>query len=196
MWTRIFYHVWWPGQGNDPIYLANTSMNRTRNNYYGNNYTPHMYTNGKDSGSNTNNWKNDPRSYLSEVGLYEISIQGSQSGNTLNFDVTSSSISNTSLSSDIRLYVATVLGHVKYPNSPNGLIDHHDAVIELLTGNSGKRMNYSSDVKLIESFSWSMPKNFINHSLIQWSSEDIKVVAWIQNYNSKEILQVINYDFE
>ena len=110
MWTRIFYHVWWPGQGNDPMYLANTSMNRDRNNYYGNNYTPHMYTNVKDSGSNTNNWKNDPRTYLNEVGLYEILIDGTQSGNSIDFNVTSSSISNSS--SDIRLYVATVMGHV------------------------------------------------------------------------------------
>ena len=110
MWTRIFYHVWWPGQGNDPMYLANISMNRDRNNYYVNNYTPHMYTNGKDSGSNTNNWKNDPRTYLNEVGLYEILIDGTQSGNSIDFNVTSSSISNSS--SDIRLYVATVMGHV------------------------------------------------------------------------------------
>tara|TARA_B100001029_G_scaffold103670_1_gene85425 strand:- start:267 stop:848 length:582 start_codon:yes stop_codon:yes gene_type:complete len=193
MWTRIFYHVWWPGQGNDPMYLANISMNRDRNNYYGNNYTPHMYTNGKDSGSNTNNWKNDPRTYLNEVGLYEILIDGTQSGNSIDFNVTSSSISNSS--SDIRLYVATVMGHVKYSKSPNGLTDHHDAVIEILTGNSGKKMNYIAADKRVDSFSWSMPKNWIDHPSINWNSNDIKVVAWIQNYNSKEILQVFEYEF-
>ena len=87
IWTQIYYHVWWPGQGNDPMYLANTSMNRTRNNYYENNYTPHMFTNGKDSGSNTTNWKNDPKSYLDNVGLYGVRISGIQLGNDISFDV-------------------------------------------------------------------------------------------------------------
>ena len=93
----MFYHVWWPGQGNDPMYLANTSMNQVRNNYYENNYTPHMYTNGKDSGSNTTSWKNDPKNFLNNVGLHEIKISGSQSGNTIDFNISSSSVKNLSL---------------------------------------------------------------------------------------------------
>ena len=27
IWSQIYYHVWWPGQGNDPMYLMNQSMN-------------------------------------------------------------------------------------------------------------------------------------------------------------------------
>ena len=196
MWQQIFYHVWWPGQGNDPMYLANTAMNRTRNNYYGNNYTPHMYTNGRDSGSNPNNWKEDPRGYLSNVGLYEISIKGSRFDNSISFEVISNSLINTGSSSDIRLFVATVMGLVKYPNSPNGLTDHYNSVIELVTGNDGKKMKYISSLNYIESFNWSMPTNWIYHNSINWKSEDIKIVAWIQNYNSKEILQMTSFDFD
>ena len=196
MWHQIFYHVWWPGQGNDPMYLANTSMNRSRNNYYNNNYTPHMYTNGKDSGSNPNNWKEDPKSYLSNVGLYDISIKGIQSGNSIDFEISSSSLVNTGSSTNIRLFIATVMGMVKYPNSPNGLTEHHNAVIDLIIGNEGKKMSYISGVDYIESFNWSMPTNWINHNSINWNSEDIKVVVWIQNFNSKEILQVTSLDFD
>ena len=196
MWHQIFYHVWWPGQGNDPMYLANTSMNRSRNNYYNNNYTPHMYTNGKDSGSNPNNWKEDPKSYLSNVGLYDITIKGIQSVNSIDFEVSSSSLVNTGLSTNIRLFIATIMGLVKYPNSPNGLTEHHNAVIDLITGNEGKKMSYISGVDYIESFNWSMPTNWINHNSINWNSEDIKVVVWIQKFNSKEILQVASFDFD
>ena len=155
-----------------------------------------MYTNGKDSGSNPNNWKEDPKNYLSKVGLYDISIKGLQSGNSIDFEVSSSSVMNTGSSTNIRLYIATVMGLVKYPNSPNGLTEHHNAVIELITGNEGKKMSYISGVDYIESFNWSMPNNWINHNSINWKSEDIKVVAWIQNYNSKEILQAVSFDFD
>ena len=57
-------------------------------------------------------------------------------------------------------------------------------------------MKYVSNLDYIESFNWSMPTNWINHNSINWKSEDIKVVAWIQNYNSKEILHVASFNFD
>lgn len=196
MWTTIAYHVWWPGQGNDPMYLANTNMNRVRNNYYGNNFTPHMFTNGKSSSSSTTNWKNDPKKYIGDIGLYTISISGTQTGNDIAFDVKTSSVSTIESSENIRLFIATVMGMVNYPGSPNGLRDHNDAVIELVSGNSGKSMEYISGVEYVETVNWSMPSNWVNHSEITWKSEDLKVVAWLQEYSTKRILQVAEFDFE
>lgn len=196
IWTIIAYHVWWPGQGNDPMYLANQNMNRTRNNYYENNYTPHMFTNGKSSGSNTTNWKNDPKKYVNEIGLYDISISGSQTGNDINFSVKSSAVKNVEASANIRLFIAIVMGHVMYVDSPNGLQDHQNAVIELVLGNTGKRIKYISLVEYEETVSWSMPSEWVNHSKISWNSENLKVVAWIQDYSSKTILQVAEFDFK
>ncbi|MEL1229529.1 MAG: hypothetical protein VW833_06965, partial [Candidatus Neomarinimicrobiota bacterium] len=51
VWHRIFYHVWWPSPGNDPMYALNPTMNRVRSNFYEGNFTPHMLTNGSSSGS-------------------------------------------------------------------------------------------------------------------------------------------------
>ena len=196
IWSQIYYHVWWPGQGNDPMYLMNQSMNRARNNYYENNYTPHMYTNGKDSGSGTATWISDPKTYLEEVGLYEINLSGSQSGNEISFDVKMNAIETTPTSQDLRLFVATVMDTVHYPASPNGLTEHHNPVIALLTGNTGKQMKFISGITYTESFTWSMPSDWINHSDITWKSSDLKAVAWIQNYNSKEVLQVNEFGFD
>jgi len=196
IWTQIYYHVWWPGQGNDPMYLANTSMNRTRNNYYENNYTPHMFTNGKDSGSNTTNWKNDPKSYLDDVGLYGVSISGIQLGNDISFDVELDAVQSTSSSRDLRLFIATVMDTVKYDMSPNGLIEHHNAVIDLITGDTGKSIKLISGVVTKESFSWSMRTEWINHSDLTYNMSGLKVVAWIQDYNNKEILQVGELSFD
>lgn len=196
IWTQIYYHVWWPGQGNDPMYLANTSMNRTRNNYYENNYTPHMFTNGKDSGSNTTNWKNDPKSYLDDVGLYGVRISGIQSGNEISFDVELDAVKSTSSSRDLRLFIATVMDTVKYDRSPNGLIEHHNAVIDLITGDTGKSIKLISGVVTKESFSWSMRTEWINHSDLTYNMSGLKVVAWIQDYKNKEVLQVNELNFD
>lgn len=196
IWTQIYYHVWWPGQGNDPMYLANTSMNRTRNNYYGNSYTPHMFTNGKDSGSNTTNWKNDPKGYLNEVSLYGVRISGIQSGNDISFDVELNAVKSTSSSRDLRLFIATVMDTVKYDKSPNGLLVHHNAVIDLLTGDTGKSIKLISGVVTKESFTWSMRTEWINHSDLTYNMSGLKVVAWIQDYSNKEILQVNELNFD
>jgi len=196
IWTQIYYHVWWPGQGNDPMYLANKSMNRTRNNYYGNSYTPHMFTNGKDSGSNTTNWKNDPKGYLNDVSLYGVRISGIQSGNDISFDVELDAVKSTSSSRDLRLYIATVMDTVKYDKSPNGLLVHHNAVIDLLTGDTGKSIKLISGVVTKESFTWSMRTEWINHSDLTYNMSGLKVVAWIQDYSNKEILQVNELNFD
>ena len=190
------YHVWWPGQGNDPMYLANTNMNRTRNNYYGNNYTPHMFTNGKDSGSNTTNWKNDPKDYLDDVGFYGVTIAGTQSGNDISFDVYLDAIKSTTDSRDLRLFVAAVMDTVKYDGSANGLKEHHNAVIELLTGDTGKNIKLISGVVTKESFSWTMRKEWLNHPDFSYNMSGLKAVAWIQDYSSKEILQVNEFNFK
>lgn len=196
IWTQIYYHVWWPGQGNDPMYLANTSINRTRNNYYENNYTPHMFTNGKDSGSNTTNWKNDPKDYLNDVSLYGVRISGIQSGNDISFDVELNAVKSTSSSRDLRLFIATVMDTVKYDKSPNGLLVHHNAVIDLLTGDTGKSIKLISGAVTKESFSWSMRTEWINHSDLTYNMSGLKVVAWIQDYSNKEILQVNELNFD
>ena len=196
MWTQIYYHVWWPGQGNDPMYLANTSMNITRNNYYENNYTPHMFTNGKDSGSNTTNWKNDPKKYLDDVGLYGVRISGNQSGNDISFDVELDAVKSTSSSRDLRLFIATVMDTVKYFGSANGLTEHHNAVIDLITGDTGKSIKLISGVVTKESFSWTMRTEWINHSDLTYNMSGLKVVAWIQDYSNKEILQVNELNFD
>jgi hypothetical protein len=41
----VRYHVWWPSSG-DPFWNFNQAESRVRNNYYGNNYTPHAWLDG------------------------------------------------------------------------------------------------------------------------------------------------------
>ena len=85
------------------MYALNTSMNRTRSDYYEGNYTPHMFTNGFDSGSSLNAWVEDPKKYMNEVSFLELSFQGANNNDNYNFAITAKSVINTDDSSD-RLY--------------------------------------------------------------------------------------------
>ena len=86
------------------MYALNTSMNRTRSDYYEGNYTPHMFTNGFDSGSSLNAWVEDPKKYMNEVSFLELSFQGVNNNDNYNFAITAKSLINTDDSSDLRLF--------------------------------------------------------------------------------------------
>ena len=196
VWMRIFYHVWWPSPGNDPMYALNANMNRSRSDYYQGNYTPHMFTNGFDSGSSVSAWVEDSKKYLKEVSVYDISFQGTRSTDSYNFEIIASALKNTDDISDIRLFVATVMGKVVYPGSYNGMYEHHNVIIEQLAGNTGKSIKFIANVDYVESFSWSIPSGWINSSELRWNENNLKVIAWVQNYSTKEILQAAEFNFK
>ena len=195
IWSRIYYHVWWPSPGNDPMYALNPELNRSRSDYYAGNFTPHMFTNGYDSGSSLNSWLEDPKKYLNTVSTYDISFQGSRIDGRTNFEVTTSNMKNIDDASDIRLFIATVMARVIYPGSFNGMYEHHNVVIEQLLGNSGKKISYKANSDYKEKFIWSMPEVWKNNPDIRWSSGNLKVVVWIQDFKSKEILQSAEFKF-
>tara|TARA_A100000164_G_scaffold83261_1_gene71108 strand:+ start:319 stop:918 length:600 start_codon:yes stop_codon:yes gene_type:complete len=190
VWSQIFYHVWWPGQGNDPMYLINQQMNRDRNDYYGNNYTPHLYSNGRDSGTSPATWRDDARNITNEISLFTMNSTSTKEGRDITVSVYAKSLIDTSPNAELKLFVAVVLDKVVYPNSPNGLTDHYDVVVDLLSGNRGKKVIFEANIPKVETFSWTFPDPWINKSIASWNSNELKVVSWIQDYSSKQILQV------
>tara|TARA_B100000575_G_C22805290_1_gene474885 strand:- start:55 stop:588 length:534 start_codon:yes stop_codon:yes gene_type:complete len=177
------------------MYALNPELNRSRSSYYQGSFTPHMFTNGFDSGSNLNSWLDDPKKYLNTVSIYDISFNGSRNEDKLAFEIVTSSMKNINDSKDIRLYVAVVIAKVVYPGSFNGMYEHKNVVVEQLLGNLGKRINYIANSDYLENFNWSMPEAWSNNNEIRWSASNIKVVSWIQDFQSKEILQSAEFKF-
>ena len=70
------------------------------------------------------------------------------------------------------------------------MTDHYDVVVDLLSGNSGKKVTFEANISEFETFNWTFPDPWINKSIASWNSNDMKIVSWIQDYNSKQILQV------
>lgn len=188
LWIPIAYHVWWPGNGDDPMCWADYEMNETRNNYYGNNYTPHMFSNGKDSESVTSYWARHPREYLDTISPLEIQMSGSRSEQEIDLDI-EIVMKKLIPGSDLRLFVAATMDTIDYPGSPNGLTEHHHAVMGMLAGNHGTEISLEIDTLLIYSYSWTVPDNWKNSISFSWNIKDLRLVAWVQNYQSQEVLQ-------
>ena len=177
------------------MYALNPELNRSRSAYYEGSFTPHMFTNGLDSGSSLNLWLEDPKKYLNTVSTYNILYKGSRIDDRIDFMVTTTNMKNSDSTSDVRLFVAAIMAKVVYPGSFNGMYEHKNVVMEQLLGNSGKRINYIANVDYVESFNWSIPEVWKNNPDIKWSIGSLKVVSWVQDYNSKEILQSAELNF-
>ncbi|MFQ6613105.1 MAG: hypothetical protein ACE5D2_08405 [Fidelibacterota bacterium] len=188
LWLDLRYHVWWPGSGDDPMCWANKDMNTTRNNYYENNYTPHMFTNGSDSESNPINWAQTPRSLAGALSPIKIILSGSRTGMDVTLSVSVFSLKDYG-NQDLRLFVAAVMDTVQYPDSPNGLPEHHNAVIGMLTADTGQTISLTANTPLENSFDWTVLASWQQATSYAWNVNDLRLVAWIQDYSSQEILQ-------
>ena len=177
------------------MYALNPTMNRVRSNFYEGNFTPHMLTNGSSSGSSVSAWVEDPNKYLNMVSPYSISFQGVLSNDYYNFDIAFKSLVKTAENSDIRLFVATTLKTVAYPRAYNGLNEHHNVMIEQLLGNEGKPIKFLFNVDYNESFSWKFSDDWLKNTELRWNEDKLRIVAWIQDYKTKEILQVEEFSF-
>jgi len=194
-WLDIRYHVWWPGSGDDPMCWANKEMNTERNDYYGNNYTPHMFTNGSDSESNPINWTQKPRDLAGSLSPIKMVVTGSRIGMEVSTTVTVSSLVDFS-QQDLRLFVAAVMDTVQYPESSNGLPEHHNAVMGMLTANTGQALSLTASSPLEYHFDWTVLDSWQQATSFTWKAKDLRLVVWIQNYSSKEILQAQDLSLE
>jgi len=178
--------VWWPLAG-DPFYLYNQSLNEARNNYYGNGFTPHMFTGGNDSGSGSSTWRSHALNMIGDATPVTIELSGGIDGYDVDVSVLISSESDLS-SQSTRLFIAATMDSVYY-NGYNGLLHHHGTIIEMLTSNSGDAftLDGSNDVQM--NYEWTMDSNWPNNSSVQWDISDLNIVVFVQNYTSKEVYQ-------
>lgn len=180
--------MWWPGAGNDPFYLANTDLNQTRNNYYGNNYTPHMFTGGNDSGSGPSTWSSNALSMIGNDTPVTIELGGGIDGYDVEVSVSISSESSMASDNTVLIVAATV-DSVHY-SGPNGLPDHHSTIAGFLTAHTGDQITLDGSNDVIMDYVWSMDEDWPNNSTVTWDIDNLNIVAFVQNYTTKEILQV------
>jgi hypothetical protein len=84
----IRYHVWWPSSG-DPFYQFNIDENTRRNNFYGNNYTPHLFIDGTtDAGYQYSTWESIVRDRWNYDPYLDIQLFGNYDSQARQVDLT------------------------------------------------------------------------------------------------------------
>jgi len=177
----------WPSSS-DPFYLANSTEQNARRTYYGVNGIPAGFGNGSSAGSSAATWRSSGLSNIGDPTPVSIVFNGGMIDDELQMSVTVSSESDLS-TTDLRLFVCTSIDSVYY-NSPSAYDDFENVFIDFLTSSSGQDLDLDGVNDITEEFNWSMPSPWPNtNPNIIWDISDLNVIAFVQNYTSKDVLQ-------
>ena len=199
-WIILRYHVWWPSSG-DPYYDWNQAPVINREDYYDVGYVPHMYTNGNvDSAGTATTWRTNARAAINQPTFFNIDINGSRNGYNISGNVRVTSSADISDVSGFKLYVAVTHDNSTY-NAPNGQTVFDQTFVDFLSGNiiDGQQVyfdtiNLGAGETLNKVFNWTMDSNWPNDSGVNWSVQDLNLVAFVQfdgaGQNNKKVYQV------
>ena len=199
-WFIINYHTYNPSRG-DPMYEflrgeeAEDDFCYVRfeeGSWYDISGVPTTYTNGSYSYVNEN-MASGP---LSEMTPVQISLAGTTiDGPDIQVRVTISSSSDLTSNNSLYLFIAATLDNVDYVGY-NGEKHHQDVFLGWITdGMNGELLSLAEKEKS-KSYTWQMPSNWPQNNFettwpqVEWDAANLKVVAFIQNQTTKEVLQV------
>ncbi len=146
-----------------------------------------MFTGGDDSGSSPSTWRSHALNMIGNETPVTIELSGGIDGYDVDVSVLISSEYDIS-SQQTRLFIVSTMDSVYY-DGYNGLLHHQATIIEMLTSNSGDdiTLDGTNDVQL--NYEWTMDSNWPNLSTVQWDISDLNIVAFVQNYSTKEVYQ-------
>ncbi len=146
-----------------------------------------MFTGGDDSGSSPSTWRSHALNMIGDETPVTIELSGGIDAYDVDVSVLISSEYDIS-SQQTRLFIVSTMDSVYY-DGYNGLLHHQATIIEMLTSNSGDdiTLDGTNDVQL--NYEWTMDSNWPNLSTVQWDISDLNIVAFVQNYSTKEVYQ-------
>jgi hypothetical protein len=180
----VRYHAAWPDIS-DPMFQADSVDNNGRTDYYGVTYTPQYFMDGVSRGA-----ADDEERMLSEMNNdiakkapVWIDVDASITADSVKFDVIITAYENID-SDNLKLRTAIVerLKQFDVPPGSNGETDFPDVMRKMLPDFNGidfPSMQRGTSV----TFNYSCVVNEI------WNWKDLAVVAWIQNDNTKSVIQ-------
>ncbi len=186
-WVRVKYSMSWPSSS-DPFYLANPSDQTARRTYYGVNGIPAGFGNGSNAGGGANSWRSSALANIGQETPVSISLNGGMNGYELQLEVSVSAESDLS-GTGTRLFVMTTIDSALY-NATNGVYDHRSMFIDFLTPNTGTIITLDGINDYTASYTWTLQSNWPNGNTgVIWDLSMLNVVAFVQNYSTKEVYQ-------
>lgn len=199
-WFIINYHTYNPSRG-DPMYEflrgveAEDDFSYVRfeeGSWYDISGVPTTYTNGSYSYPNPN-MASGPLSEMSPVQI--IFDYTSIDGLNIEINITISSSTDLTSENSLYLFIAATLDNVDYQGY-NGEKHHQDVFLGWITDGMNGELLSLAKKKISKSYSWQISSNWPQNNFetswteVEWDASNLKVVAFIQNQTTKEVLQV------
>jgi hypothetical protein len=182
--AAIKYHMSWPS-ANDPMYLHNTTDNDARRGVYNVNSVPHTVVDGIRFGNipsgltqnMVNNWLNIESPYEMRLS-YEVD----EAANLITVHVMGQA--STAIEGSLRLYVGVIEKAIHFNSAPgpNGEKDFYSVMKKLLPSASGTNLG---SVEASDYFAYTFTWELANI----YDMNQLDAIAWIQNFNTKEVYQ-------
>ncbi|MBO7616554.1 MAG: T9SS type A sorting domain-containing protein [Bacteroidales bacterium] len=182
--AAIKYHMSWPS-ANDPMYLHNTTDNDARRGVYNVNSVPHTVVDGIRFGNipsgltqnMVNNWLNIESPYEMRLS-YEVD----EAANLITVHVMGQA--STAIEGSLRLYVGVIEKAIHFNSAPgpNGEKDFYSVMKKLLPSASGTNLgSVEAGDYFAYTFTWELANIY--------DMSQLDAIAWIQNFNTKEVYQ-------
>jgi len=192
--SHIVYNVWWPGAG-DPMYLLNQSDNTSRTNYYGCNYVPWIDVNGTQISETQGAFTSAVANGNAQFAPFNIVIsQGVISNNLIEIGVKIiRDPGDVTTFGNVKLRVALTEKTVAYSTPPggNGETTFYSICRKMLPNAVGSTFTIPApgDSTMI-SLQYVPTSAFLQAVNL----DSIRVVAFIQDDNNRQIYQSNTFD--
>jgi hypothetical protein len=180
----VSYHAWWPNP-NDPYYQYNTSENGGRINYYGADYTPHLWIDGDvDAGSATYQWQNRVTSEESVSSPIAIDLKVTYDNTSLSGTI-NAVISATEAITHTNLYVRFAIIESDLP--PVGYYSNpiNFALRDMVTNITGQSLTISQGDVVTKSTNYTLDPIFV--------FDNVDIVVFVQSDTDHHVLQAARY---
>lgn len=177
----IRYHAWWPSSG-DPYYQYNVSQNTARINYYGADYTPHLWLDGNvNAGGDETTWNGRISSESRVDSPMDIEVRGNYDPSTRHVNLIVTVIATDQISySNLKLRIALVESNIGW-QAPNGVYWHNQTFRNMYPSTSGVPFSIAEGQSYTYEYSFN-----INSSL---NANNCSIIAFVQSDSGHRILQ-------
>jgi len=178
----IKYHAWWPNSS-DPFYLYNMSENRARINYYGVNYTPHLFVNGNIDGRyQYSTWENLTLNELGSVTPINLTLEiNYDDAHRTGYMITTIEADRAVNYNNLKLRYAIVESNIHF-TSPNGERVHNYVFRDMLPNVNGTPISIDSGQIVVDTQAFTVDT--------LWVIPNCEFLVFLQDDNTKAILQV------
>ncbi|MFA8342253.1 MAG: Omp28-related outer membrane protein [Rhodothermaceae bacterium] len=176
----MFLHVSWPSN-QDPFYVPASSLLNARTQYYGIQGVPSVVLNGKKSSSTGSEigLANEINHELSNFSALKMTLSDNLSGNTWNCTVNIEVIGGLE-PGDYKLHVGVTESDLSF-NAPNGEKHFNWVLRNMYPSETGTALTLTEGATIT--------KNIACNLDASWKKDKLEIFAFIQNDNTKEILQ-------